>query len=118
MRLAHLTTSTPSLAKREITITLPADGAEVTGSVQVTGNVTIAPFENNLSYSIIDASNAEWVTGPMQVAAPDLGAPGRFDTQVGLSNVPAGTIIFLELQDLGAADGSLLAMDSVQLVVK
>ena len=118
LRLTHLTTSTPAGDIREIDIRAPLEGVEVSGSIQVTGSVTIAPFENNLAYSISDASGAEWATGPVQVIAPDLGAPGTFDVLIDLSGIPAGTMIFLELQDVSAADGSLLATDSVQLVVK
>lgn len=118
LRLTNLTTSTPGGQPRVIEITAPANGAEAAGSVQVTGNVSIAPFENNLAVRIYDASGVELSAGPMMVTAPDLGAPGTFDSIIELDIVPAGARVFLEVQDLSAADGSLIAMDSVQLAVK
>ena len=47
-----------------------------------------------------------------------LGAPGTFNESISLAGIPAGTTIYLEIQDLSAADGSLLALDAVKLVVK
>jgi hypothetical protein len=52
------------------------------------------------------------------VIAPDLGAPGTFDTTINIGGLLSGSVIRIEIQDISAADGSLLAMDSVELVVK
>lgn len=112
------TTFTPGGQPRTITIESPADGSEVFTSVPITGKAAIAPFENNLVYRIVDVSGIELSAGAITVAAPDLGAPGTFDTIISLGNTLSGAIIRVEVQDLSAADGSLLAMDSVELVVK
>lgn len=112
------TTFTPDGRSRTIRIESPADGSEVFTSVPIKGQVAIAPFENNLVYRIYDVSGIELSAGAITVSAPDLGAPGTFDTIIPLGNVLSGTIIRLEVQDISAADGSLLAMDSVELVVK
>jgi hypothetical protein len=111
-------TFTPDGRPRTITIEAPMDGAEVFTSVQIRGNVAIAPFENNLVYRIFDISGIELSAGPIQVSAPDLGAPGTFEAVIPLGRALSGSIIRLEVQDQSAADGSLLAMDSVELVVK
>jgi hypothetical protein len=118
LRLTHYTTDTPTGARRAIEITLPANGAEASGSVQVTGVVTIAPFENNLSYAIYDENGNPLAGGAVMVAAPDFGAPGTFDETISLAGIPAGATVFLEIQDLSAADGSLLALDVVKLLVR
>jgi hypothetical protein len=47
-----------------------------------------------------------------------MGTPGTFDASIDISMVPAGTTIRLKITDLSAADGSILAMDSVELMVK
>jgi hypothetical protein len=52
------------------------------------------------------------------VTAPDLGAPGTFDAPISLDGIPSGTMVYIEIQDLSAADGSLLALDTVKLTVK
>lgn len=112
------TTFTPDGRPRTITIESPADGSEVFTSVPIKGKVAIAPFENNLVYRIYDVSGIELSAGAITVSAPDLGAPGTFETVIPLGNILSGAIIRLEVQDVSAADDSLLAMDSVELVVK
>jgi len=60
----------------------------------------------------------ELSSGAISVAAPDLGAPGTFDTIIPIGTALSGAVIRIEVQDISAADGSLLAMDSVELVVQ
>jgi hypothetical protein len=112
------TTFTPEGMPRTITIESPTNGSEVFSSVQMKGQVAIAPFENNLAYRIFDVSGIELSAGAVAVSAPDLGAPGTFDVVIPLGRALSDSIIRIEVQDLSAADGSLLAMDSVELVVK
>jgi hypothetical protein len=116
--LTGVTTFTPAGDPRTITITAPADGDGVSGSVGVTGDVTIAPFENNLVYVLYDPSEIELARGPVAVNAPDLGAPGTFDVTIDLSGIPTGTPLRVAIQDTSAEDGSIMAMDSVGVVVK
>ncbi len=52
------------------------------------------------------------------VTAPDFGAPGTFSELIPLAGIPADTTIYLEIHDLSAADGSILALDAVKLIVK
>jgi hypothetical protein len=112
------TTFTPDGKPRTIMIEAPANGSDVFTSIPIKGKVAIAPFENNLVYRIYDISGIELSAGAITVSAPDLGAPGTFDAIIPLGDVLSGAIIRVEVQDLSAADGSLLAMDSVELVVK
>jgi hypothetical protein len=116
--MVDYTTFTPDGRPRTIQIEAPADGSDVFTSIPIRGQVAIAPFENNLVYRIYDVSGIELSAGAIAVSAPDLGAPGTFDAILPLGNVLSGAIIRLEVQDISAADGSLLAMDSVELVVK
>jgi hypothetical protein len=116
--LIDYTTFTPGGEPRSILIESPAEGSDVFTSVPIKGQVTIAPFENNLVYRIYDISGIELSAGAIMVSAPDAGAPGTFESVIPLGNSLSGAIIRLEVQDLSAADGSLLAMDSVELVVK
>jgi hypothetical protein len=116
--MTDYTTFTPDGKPRTITIQSPTDGSEVFTSVQMKGQVAIAPFENNLAYRIFDVSGIELSAGAVAVSAPDLGAPGTFEVVIPLGRALSDSIIRIEVQDLSAADGSLLAMDSVELVVK
>ncbi|MEZ0395539.1 MAG: Gmad2 immunoglobulin-like domain-containing protein [Anaerolineales bacterium] len=112
------TSFTPGGLERRITIDAPRDGEPVSGSVRITGSVTITPFEANLACRIYDSQGNELAALPFPVSAAEMGAPGTFDHRVDLSAIPAGTTIRLELQDLSMADGSLMAMNSVVLTVR
>jgi hypothetical protein len=116
--MTDYTTFTPAGEPRTITIESPDNGTEVFSSVQIKGSVAIAPFENNLTYSIEDVGGVELSRGAISVTAPDPGAPGTFEAIIPLGNILSGAVIKLEVQDISAADGSLFAMDSVKLVVK
>lgn len=118
LALTDYTTFTPDGTPRTITIESPAGGSDVFSSVPIRGSVAVAPFENNLAYRIYDVSGIELAAGPIAVTAPEPGAPGTFDVVIPLGNILSGAVIRLEVQDISAADGSLLAMDSVELVVK
>jgi hypothetical protein len=111
-------TFTPDNKPRTITIESPANGTEVFTSVPIKGKVAIAPFENNLVYRIYDVSGIELSAGSISVSATDPGAPGTFEALISLGSILSGTLIRIEVQDLSAGDSSLLAMDSVELVVK
>jgi len=110
------TTKTPAGDVREITITSPAWGASVMQVGVISGTVTIAPFENNLAYSVYDPEMTELLRGPLPVDAPDLGAPGTFELVLDLITLGCWGEIFVTITDFSAADGSILAMDSVVLM--
>jgi hypothetical protein len=115
--LTHFT-STFGGPLREILLTSPAAGATVSGSIPVAGSVTIAPFENTLNASIFDLGGNKLSSGPIMVASGGMGEPGTFASAIDVSAIPAGTVVRLEVSDLSAADGSLLAMDSVECTVE
>ncbi len=116
--MTDYTTFTPDERPRTITIESPVNGTEVFSSVQIRGAVAIAPFENTLAYRIYDVGGVELSAGSLMVTAPDLGAPGTFNETILIGNILSGVTIRIEIQDISAKDGSLLAMDSVELVVK
>jgi hypothetical protein len=118
LEMTDYVTFAPDGRPRAIKIESPANGGEVFSSVQVRGTVAIAPFENTLTYRIYDVGGVELAVGAIAVTAADLGAPGAFDEVISLGNILSGAAIRIEIQDISAADGSLLAMDSVELVVK
>ena len=81
--LAHQTSEIVPGAFREITITSPEPGIGVDRICTITGDVTIAPFENNLVYHAYDMNMNELAVGPLMVDAPDMGAPGTFELESG-----------------------------------
>jgi hypothetical protein len=116
--MTDFATLTPDGKPRIITIDSPPYGMAVSGSVQVEGKVAVSPFENSLTYVIKDAGNVELSRGTVSVKANGLGGPGTFEARIPLSDILSGAVISIEIQDVSAADGSLLGMDSVRLVVK
>jgi hypothetical protein len=115
--LTRFTSRTPGGEERAITVTGPADGSAVSGSLQLTGTVSMSPFENTLAYKFIGPDGAELGSGPFFVESDGVGGPGTFNVTISLAGIPAGTEVRLEISDLSAADGSLLALDSVGLRV-
>jgi hypothetical protein len=116
--MTDYTTFTPEGKPRTISITAPAGGTEVFSSITLKGNVAIAPFENSLAYRIYDTAGVELSAGAISVTASNAGGPGTFDASIPVGKVLSGAVIRVEVQDVSAKDGSLLAMDSVELVVK
>jgi immunoglobulin-like protein involved in spore germination len=115
--LVRQTTKTPTGTERAITITAPISGESVTSAIHVTGSFTISPFENTLAYTVYDETEIPLLTDSTTVTAPDLGGPGTFDFTL---NLPADVHgrIRIEIKDVSAADGSTLALDSVEVTVK
>ncbi len=109
-------TETPAGQIREIVIGSPARGATVAMPCTIKGSITISPFENNLVLRAYTPDMIERVVDPVTVTAPDLGAPGTFEVQLTLTGVTGP--VFVIIADVSAADGSILALASVELVVK
>lgn len=118
LRTTNYVTFTPDDRPRTIAIESPANGSEVFNSIPIKGSVAIAPFENNLVYRIYDLGGVELAIGSIAVNSNELGGPGTFEQTILLGNILSGALIRIEVQDVNAEDGSLFAMDSVQLVVK
>ncbi len=118
LQMSDYVTFTPDGRPRTITIDSPLNGGEAFSSVQVKGSFAISPFENTFAYRIYDVGGVELSAGSFTVTVTDLGAPGTFDTMINIGGLLSGSVVRLEIQDISAKDGSLLAMDSVELVVK
>ena len=117
LTLARATSRLPNGQERAITIDAPSDGAETGGELVITGSVTIAPFENTLVVHVYNEQGNELFVGPVMVSAPDFGAAGTFTTTLDTSAFPMGRVRIV-IADLSAADGSVIALDSVEVIVK
>jgi hypothetical protein len=116
--MTNYTTFTSDGKPQTIKIESPEDGAQVFSSVPIKGSVAITPAEKNLMYHIYDVSGIELSAGQIPVTVAKPGGQGTFDALIPLGKVLSGAVIRIEVQDTDAADASLLAMDSVELVVK
>ncbi len=119
LALASFSSQTPTGAERVINIESPANGTQVDKVFTLRGSVSIAPFENNLVYEVyIPGMSEPFTIGPLMVNAPDLGAPGTFELPLNFGAAGYTGPARITLSDLSAADGSLLAMDALFVIVK
>jgi hypothetical protein len=116
--LTNYSTKTPAGEPREIKIEAPVEGTQVSGIIRLLGNITIAPFENNLVYRVYDLGGVELSVGPVTVETTGLGAPGTFEKAIDLGNIITNTTVRIAVEDRNVADRSLFAMDSVLLKVR
>ncbi len=115
--MVNATSQTPDGQSRAITIDQPLSGADASGALTITGKVTIAPFENTLHMRTYNKQGNELTSGPVMVAAANPGAPGTFSFTLDLSAFPPGRM-YIEIADLSAADGSIMALASVEVNVR
>jgi len=115
--LVNATSETPGGIQRLISIEGPQPRQFVSGALTVNGHVTVAPFENTLRLRIYNEQGNELYTAPIMVNAATMGAAGVFDVTIDLAGFAPGPIT-VEVADLSAADGSVLALDSVQVVIQ
>jgi hypothetical protein len=118
LALTHFTSDTPDGTERSITIDSPKNGDQVSGSVNVKGSMPIGPFENTLALRIYDQTNTNLLNGPFMVNSDGAGRAATFDNPVDISALPADAIVRLELVEFSMADGSVMTMDSVELIIK
>ncbi len=103
---------------REINITSPIDYSEASGSVTLTGDMPIAPFENTLLVQVFDENNTISFTSSTMVTAADVGQPATFSVNVALDKFTSGDFVVIQLVEVSMADGSNMALDSVIVKVK
>ena len=117
--LTHYTSTIPDGTERIIKIDAPASGSVVSGPFTVNGSVTIAPFENNLAYSVFLEGTPDPVAqSAIIVNAPAPGGPGTFQLPLDFTAAGIKGKLRIEISDLSAADGSYLAMDTLFVTVK
>lgn len=103
---------------RTIILDQPVDGSEINSRFQVTGNMPIAPFENNLRLSLYSLDGTVLYQSGFMVSASDPGAPATFDNQIVIDGLPTGKWVQLELAELSMADGSIMTSNSVVVKIK
>jgi hypothetical protein len=100
-------------SQRAINITSPTDLAEVSYPFDVSGGVTVGPFENTLAYFVYNADNAMVTNGPVMTDSPDAGLPGNFSLPVNLDMAGVFGMVRVEFAELSMKDGSVITLDSV-----
>ena len=106
-------TSGPTGVERSINITYPSNWVDVTNPFTVNGNVPISPFENTLNYAIYLPDGTKVNESSLLVSSAGMGTPGTFSQTLNLSSAGISGQVVIQFKDLSAADGSILALDSV-----
>lgn len=101
-----------------INITSPRGEDGIANPIVVSGDMPVAPFENNLVFTVYDLKGKVLSQSGFMVTAADVGAPATFNNTVELPVMPYGAWVRLELAELSMADGSLLTMDSVVVQIQ
>ena len=116
LTLMRLTT-TVSNTERVIFIDEPAHWSTVNNPFTVSGSVTVLPFENTLGYQIFRTDGTKVNEGSLTVA-PTSGTAGTFSKTFDLSSAGITDWVIVEFFDTNAADGSVIALNSVILKAK
>jgi len=117
LMLVHATSHLTDGRERAITIDSPTDGVEGPSELVITGRVTILPFENTLTLRVYNEQGNELFILPIRVSDSNTGEGGTFSTTLDTGTFPLGRVKII-IADLSAADGSVLALDSVVVVEK
>ncbi len=117
--LFRASSKAPDGTERALHIDSPTLGQQVAaGPLQMKGAYTATPFEGTLAYHVYDSSNNTLAAGPLLTDAATSGSGVTFDETIDLTGLQSGMLIRIDVTDSSAADGSVLAMDSVELAVK
>jgi hypothetical protein len=109
----------PDGTERVLRIDSPADGDPVpAGPLQVKGTYTVTPFEGTLAYHVYDEQRNTVAAGPLLTDPASSGGSVMFDETIDLTGLQTGRSIRVEIADVSAADGSVIATDSVELMIK
>jgi hypothetical protein len=106
------TSTTPA---RTIVLEIPQEGATITSPVQVSGQVSVSPFEATLRGRVYDAQGQVLGEGQIMVAA-EMGQPGPFSGSIAFQ-AGAGGPGRVEVADISPKDGSVLASATVDVVL-
>jgi len=118
LAISHYTTRFPGGTERVITIGSPSNNSQLTGPFIVKGSVTVSPFENNLVYSVFQPGASEPFSKAGFIIQAEMGGPGTFELPLDLSTGAVKGPIRIQISDLSPADGSLIAADTIYLVLK
>lgn len=117
--LTQLTSEFKTAGKHVITIDTPLKNAEVGKTFTLAGGITIAPFESSLVIRVFDAGENQVYISPLPVTAAEMGASGTFELTINLDGVEVTPgPLRIEVVDINMANGSNLAVASVDVILK
>jgi hypothetical protein len=112
---APLPTPLPDGAQA-ITIDSPPPGTEVGSPVVLTGRTARAPANNQLSYTVRDAANAQLGSGAFDVGLNADGS-GQFTASLTFNLPPNGGVVVVEITEPGVVGAPAAATTTINLTV-
>lgn len=101
----------PTAAQQQIEIVVPEASAELTNPFEIRGTTRQYPFRGSLVYRVLDAEGNQVGRGPFEVVGR-VGGEATF-TVAGTYDVPTAGPGTVEVAEISASDGTLIAIDSV-----
>ncbi len=99
---------------RELVLEAPLSGATVGAEIEVRGQISVMPFEKNLTYRIYDAAGT--VVGESYISVEgNLDGPGTFAKSIAVTGTTAPGPLRIEVRDVSEADGSLFVSTWVEV---
>ncbi|MBI1882045.1 MAG: hypothetical protein HYR94_28045 [Chloroflexi bacterium] len=105
----------PLAAQQIITIQSPVAGAVLTNPFELRGGSSQYPFRGSLVYRVLDASGNQVGRGPFEVVGR-LGGSATFAVQASYL-APADGPGTVEVAELSTADGTIITIDSVAVML-
>jgi hypothetical protein len=105
----------PLAAQQVITIQSPAAGATLTNPFELRGSTSQYPFRGSLVYRVLDADGIQVGRGPFEVVGR-LGGSATYAIQASYL-VPADGPGTVEVAELSTADGTIITIDSVAVML-
>ncbi len=119
LALVVMTSKAPDGTERVVHLESPVAGMQVSaGPLQIKGTYSVAPFEGYLAYHVFDEARNTLAAGPLFTTAAAGGTGVTFDVTTDLTGLQSGQLIRVDVVDVSSADGSTIAMDSVEIVIK
>ena len=106
-------TAGPTLPPRTIKIDVPVAGDTIFSPAELSGSVSVTPFEKNLVYRVYEGAGSLIGKGPVTVKG-EQGLPGTFAASAVFSATTGGPGR-VEVVDINQADGSTFATASVDV---
>jgi hypothetical protein len=119
LTLSRLSTKTSDGVERVIQIDAPVNGVELSGPFMIKGTVSVSPFENNLVYRVFQPGSKDPIEqAGFIISADGLGGPGSFELTLDFSQKGFKGPLHIEIVDISPADGSTLALASIDVILK
>lgn len=105
----------PAAAQQRITLETPTSGATLTNPFELRGSTSEYPFRGSLVYRVLDAEGNQVGRAPFEVVGK-IGNPATFAIAASYEVETDGPGT-LEVAEISASDGTIIAIDSVAVLL-